>query len=222
MTTRIPPMFQLSNEHRIIRDERRMGDFLGEQEIEFAGRFSRQRFEAFSADFPNFLGSLPECHTQPDDERDETDEQHGEDHLGFEPPSGGRRGYGIFGHDGVVLPPVPGSSRKVSVKVEPRPMWLSTPMEPFMRWTTFLMLYKPNPVPLPGGFVVKKGSKIRLCTSVVMPQPVSETRTCVVPATAEVSSVKVPRCSMAWTAFVMRLTNTWRSSSGFPFTTTSG
>ncbi len=33
----------------------------------------------------------------------------------------------------------------------------------------------PSPVPLPESFVVKNGSKILCCTSLFMPQPVSET-----------------------------------------------
>src|SRR5689334_3681175 len=57
----IAPMLQFSNDRRIVGDARRMGDFFGDEEIEFTGGLSRQRFEAFSADFPDFLRSLPEC-----------------------------------------------------------------------------------------------------------------------------------------------------------------
>ncbi|MNY10952.1 hypothetical protein D3C86_1439560 [compost metagenome] len=62
---------------------------------------------------------------------------------------------------------------KVSLKREPLPASLSTSM---LAWCFSRMpwqMLRPSPVPLPTGLVVKKGSKMWLWTSSVMPSPLS-------------------------------------------------
>ena len=61
------------------------------------------------------------------------------------------------------------------MSVLPAPGALDTRRWPSLCFTMPYTVARPSPVPLPGPFVVKNGSKIRACTSGVMPVPVSDT-----------------------------------------------
>ena len=59
------------------------------------------------------------------------------------------------------------------IKSLPLPSSLSTCIEPPCALTIPAQMDKPKPVPSPMAFVVKKGSKILVCTSLDMPDPLS-------------------------------------------------
>jgi len=62
------------------------------------------------------------------------------------------------------------------VKVVPFPGALATRMYPPLCFTIPYTVDSPSPVPLPCFFVVKNGSKIRYRTSLLIPVPLSATR----------------------------------------------
>jgi len=111
------------------------------------------------------------------------------------------------------------------VKVVPIPGSLATSMKPPIRRTMEATVERPRPVPFPGSFVVKRGSKILGRTWAGMPLPESATErttngpgaTPTLPATALASRWafsaetmrRPPWGSTASRAFTQRFRRTW-------------
>ena len=94
----------------------------------------------------------------------------------------------------------------------PEPGALSIAMSPPWRSTIFLTMDMPSPVP--DGFVVKKGRKMRSRSSGAIPTPSSATSTTARSPSTNRSTVTRPasrRGSMASSAFFITLVKTWRS-----------
>src|SRR4029079_6454584 len=127
------------------------------EEVEFSGGLRGQRFEALSTDFVYFFRSLPEGHAEADEQRHHSDQEHRDDQFGLEPPSSRGTGRRPRGRRHVEPSNADG---KVMVKAVPWSTRLSTSIVPRILVRMVLTLYSPNPVPLPGSFVVKNGSKI--------------------------------------------------------------
>ena len=85
---------ELPDDQRVRGDSGGPRDFFPNEEVEFSGGLRGQRFEAFSTDFVDFFGSLPEGHAEADEEWHNSDQQHGDDQFGLEPPSS-RGGGGV-------------------------------------------------------------------------------------------------------------------------------
>ncbi len=83
-------------------------------------------------------------------------------------------------------------------------------------------MVRPRPVPTPIGLVVKKGSKMRSCTSAEIPGPLSSTvksiqsPECV--ARTVTSPSRGPSSRSAWAAFTKRLRRTWPRRASFACT----
>src|SRR5262249_30599696 len=109
------------------------------------------------------------------------------------------------------------SGRRTTNSVpSPRDEWTSI-RPPWARMILYAT-WSPSPVPFPTGFVVKKGSKMRVRFSRGMPQPLSRTDATAHPSSSRVVTTIRPFSAIACAAFTIRLTNTWTSRWGYAFT----
>ena len=114
--------------------------------------------------------------------------------------------------DGCSAPPVAFCARgRRIVNVEPRPTLLDTSMRPPAWATTSRTVESPSPVPFPGSFVVKYGSKRRAWVTPSMPTPVSLTTSTMSDPAFSVSMVSRPPWGIASRAFTTRFMMTWPS-----------
>ena len=124
-----------------------------------------------------------------------------------------RRLFGRCDRTAVEARPTDAALGRWTVKREPFPSSLVTPMSPPSSITMRREMLSPRPVPWPVGFVVKNGSKIRGSTSAGIPEPVSaiSTQTNWPSLLATISmrfSPGVPSGS-ACAALTTRLRNSW-------------
>ena len=120
----------------------------------------------------------------------------------------------------VPLPPSPAAQEgREMMNVVPLPGALSASMKPLCLLITPYAMESPRPVPWPGSFVVKKGSKIWGRCSRSIPFPVSVMITLTLSAADEVVILSLPPFSFIASAALMnRLRNTCSRREGSPFT----
>ena len=128
----------------------------------------------------------------------------------------GPAGAGASAASGAATPAGRGSTGSLIRNVVPCPGSLSTPMVPPCSSTMPRQSDSPSPVPSPGGFVVKKGSKILARIAAGIPGPVSAMarRTCCPVRSRPVVMVSrrgEPLPRIAWCAFATMFTSIWWS-----------